>query len=317
VTLVERATATARQATSEGLLVWILVLAVAVQTSFASEFFLTNRNVSNLAGQSVPLALAATGQMAAILIGAIDLSVGATARIAALLTAGLIDDVPSRVVPVLLLVLLVSAAIGAVNGAMVVWLRFHPLIATLITYTVLRGVALVYTQRPIGGVPTEASRYVHQQLLGVPYPVWFLLFVLVAFGLMLSRTRFGRSAYAVGGAPEVARRAGVNVEWVRFRMLVLCSILAGLAGIVLAFRQGVGDPRVAEGLELSSIVAVVIGGVSIFGGRGHLFGVMGGVIFLSIVRNAMNLQGVEPLLQGVVTGALVIVAVALFTRRET
>ena len=306
-----------RQGASEGLLVWVLVIAVAVQASFASEFFLTGRNLSNLSGQSVPLAFAGLGQMSAILVGAIDLSVGATARLSALLTAGLIDDEPGRVIPVLLLVLLVAAGIGAVNGAMVVWLRFHPLIATLISFTVLRGVALVYTQGPIGGIPSEASQYVHMQLLGVPYPVWLLVLLLAAFGVLLHRTRFGLSAYAAGGAPDVARRAGINVEWVRFRMLVLCSVMAGMAGIMLAFRQGVGDPRMAEGLELNSIVVVVIGGVSIFGGRGKVLGVLGGVVFLSILRNAMNLQGVAPLLQGVVTGALVIIAVALFTRRDS
>jgi ribose transport system permease protein len=255
--------------------------------------------------------------MAAILVGAIDLSVGATARIAALLTAGLIDNDPVMVAPVILIVLTICAAIGAVNGVMVVWLRFNPLIATLITYTVLRGAALVYTQRPIGGVPPVVTRSMHTQLFGVPYPVWAVVLLLLVLGVLLNRTRFGRNAYAVGGDAEVARRAGVAVEWVRFRMLVLCSVFAGLAGIALVFRQGIGDPRVAEGLELSSIVAVVIGGVSIFGGRGSVIGVMGGVLFLNLLRNAMNLQGVAPLTQGVITGALIILAVALFTRRET
>jgi ribose transport system permease protein len=295
VTAVTQAASLVRRATSQGQLVWVLVAAVAVQASFASEFFLTARNLSNLAGQAVPLALAAIGQMAAILVGAIDLSVGATARLAALLTARLIDDEPARVLPVIVLVLGVAALIGAVNGALVVRLRFHPLIATLITFTVLRGIALAYTQGPVGGVPSEASRYVHAQVLGVPYPVWLTLVLLAVFGVVLTRTRFGLNAYAVGGDAEVARRAGVNPEWVRFRMLVLCSMMAGLAGIMLAFRQGIGDPRVAEGLELNSIVAVVIGGVSIFGGRGTLLGVMGGVVFLNILRNAMNLQGVNPL----------------------
>ena len=316
MTVVTHAASTVRRATSQGQLVWVLVAAVAVQAAFASEFFLTARNLSNLAGQAVPLALAAIGQMAAILVGAIDLSVGATARLAALLTAGLVNDEPARVVPVVVLVLAVAALVGAMNGAMVVRLRFHPLIATLITFTVLRGIALAYTQGPIGGIPTEASRYVHAQLLGVPYPVWLVLALLGLFGVVLTRTRFGLNAYAVGGDAEVARRAGVNPDWVRFRMLVLCSMMAGLAGVMLAFRQGIGDPRVAEGLVLNSIVAVVIGGVSIFGGRGTLLGVMGGVVFLNILRNAMNLQGVSPLAQGVVSGALVILAVALFTRRE-
>ncbi len=313
----DRTLATTRQAAAEGYLVWVLVVVVGFQSALGSEFFLTGRNLSNLAGQSVPLGLAALGQTAMILVGGIDLSVGATARLTALLTAGLIDDEPSRVVPVLVLVLLVAAVIGAVNATMIVRLGIHPLIATLISFTVLRGVALLYTTGPIGGIPAQASGLVYQQQLGVPYPVWLLLLMLMLTGVLLHRTRFGRSVYAAGGAPEVARRAGVNVDWVRFRMMMLCSVMAGLAGIVLAFRQGVGDPRMAEGLELTSIVTVIIGGVSIFGGRGKLLGVMGGVLLLGVIRNAMNLQGVAPLLQGVVTGAIVVFAVALFTRRES
>ena len=310
------AVAVVRRAASLGLLVWVLVLAVAVQAAVTSEFFLTSLNLSNATGQMVPLTFASMGQMCAILVGAIDLSVGATARVAALLTAGFINDEPIRIVPVILGVLVVSALIGAVNGAMVVRLRIHPLIATLISFNLLSGAALAYTTGPVGGIPSEMVASMHERFLGLPYPVWLAVALLVALGTMLTRTRFGRNAYAVGGDAEVARRAGVNADAVRFRMLVLCSVLAGAAGIVLAFRQGIGDPRVAQGLELDSIVAVVIGGVSIFGGRGSLIGMLGGVVFLNILRNAMNLQGVDPLLQQVVSGALVILAVALFTRRE-
>ena len=148
-----------RRASDRGILVWALVALLAVQATFMSEFFLTGRNLSNLAGQLLPTGLAALGQMAAILVGAIDLSVGATARLAALLTAGLIDDDPGRVIWVLAVVLAVSAVIGLANGLMVVKADFNPLIATLITYTVLRGVALVYTQQPIGGIPFEVTDF--------------------------------------------------------------------------------------------------------------------------------------------------------------
>lgn len=305
-----------RRASDKGVLVWVLVALLAVQATAVSEFFLTGRNLSNLGGQLVPLGLASLGQMAAILVGAIDLSVGATARLTALLTAGLIDDDPSRLVWALLVVLAVAAFIGLVNGLMVVKADFNPLIATLISYTALRGVAIAYTQEPIGGVPFDVTQYLYESFLGIPYPAWILVLMAVGMTLLLGWTRFGRSAYAVGGDDEVARRAGVNVGWVRIRMMMLCSILAGLAGVALAFRQGVGDPRVAEGLELTSIVAVVVGGVSIFGGRGNVWGVLGGVVFLSILRNAMNLQGVDPLFQGVVTGVLIILAVVVFSRTD-
>lgn len=305
-----------RRASDKGILVWLLVLLLAVQASAVTEFFLTGPNLSNLGGQLVPLGLASLGQMAAILAGMIDLSVGATARLAALLTAGLIDDEPGRVVWAILVVLVVAAVIGLANGLMVVKADFNPLIATLISFTVLRGVALAYTREPIGGVPFDVTQYLYETVLGIPYPAWGMLLLAVAVAVLLGRTRFGRSAYAVGGDEEVAHRAGVDVGWVRIRMMMLCSIFAGLAGVTLAFRQGVGDPRVAEGLELTSIVAVVVGGVSIFGGRGNVWGVVGGVMFLSVLQNAMNLQGVDPLFQGVVTGILIILAVVVFSRRD-
>lgn len=305
-----------RRASDKGILVWLLVLLLAVQASAVTEFFLTGPNLSNLGGQLVPLGLASLGQMAAILAGMIDLSVGATARLAALLTAGLIDDEPGRVVWAILVVLVVAAVIGLANGLMVVKADFNPLIATLISFTVLRGVALAYTREPIGGVPFDVTQYLYETFLGIPYPAWGMLLLAVAVAVLLGRTRFGRSAYAVGGDEEVAHRAGVDVGWVRIRMMMLCSIFAGLAGVTLAFRQGVGDPRVAEGLELTSIVAVVVGGVSIFGGRGNVWGVVGGVMFLSVLQNAMNLQGVDPLFQGVVTGILIILAVVVFSRRD-
>lgn len=305
-----------RRASDKGILVWLLVALLAVQATVVTEFFLTGRNLSNLGGQLVPLGLAALGQMAAILAGTIDLSVGATARLAALLTAGLIDDEPGRVAWAILVALAVSAVIGLANGLMVVKADFNPLIATLISFTVLRGIALAYTQEPIGGVPFDVAHYMYENVLGLPYPAWVLLFLAMGLAVLVGRTRFGRSAYAVGGDDEVARRAGVNVGRVRIRMMMLCSVFAGLAGVALAFRQGVGDPRVAEGLELTSIVAVVVGGVSIFGGRGNVWGVVGGVVFLSILRNTMNLQGVDPLFQGVVTGVLIILAVVVFSRRD-
>ena len=305
-----------RRAADQGILVWALVAVVVVQASATSEFFLTTGNIANLAGQLVPVGLASLGQACAILVGAIDLSVGSTARLAALLTAGLIDDDPGRAAWVPLVVLGVAASVGVVNALLVVRLRIEPLIATLITFTLLQGAALAYTTEPIGGIPFEQARLAQTVVLGLPLPAWLLLALTGGLAVLLSRTRVGRSAYAVGGDAEVARRAGIGVDRVRAGMLIACSTFAGLAGIVLAFRQGVGDPRVASGLELTSIVAVVIGGVSIFGGSGRLFGVLGGVVLLGTLRNAMSLQGVDGLLQGVITGLVIILAVVAFSRRE-
>ncbi len=309
-------TAWIRRQADQGTLVWFLVLAVAIEATFASEFFLTTRNFSTLSGQMAPLWLAALGQLAAILVGAIDLSVGATAKLAALITSGVMDDRASMALPAVAIALGVSAFVGVLNGLMIVRAKIDPLVATLITFTLLKGVSLAYTRTPIGGIPSELTRLSRTQLLGLPYSVWLTLVFTVLIGVLLARTRFGRRVYAVGGDDEVARRAGVSPGTVRMWMMILCSTMAGLAGIALAFRQGVGDPRAGDGLELLSIVAVVVGGVSIFGGRGRVLGVMGGVVFLTILRNAMNLQGVDPLLSGVISGVLIILAVVVFSRTE-
>lgn len=305
-----------RRQADQGTLVWFLVLAVGVQATLASEFFLTTRNLSTLSGQMAPLWLASLGQMAAILVGAIDLSVGATAKLAALVTSGVMDGNSSMAVPAIALAVGISAIVGVINGTMIVRFKIVPLVATLISFTLLKGVSLAYTRTPIGRIPAELVRLSRTQLLGMPYSVWVALLFTALIGVLLARTRFGRRVYAVGGDAEVARRAGVSPGVVRMRMMILCSTMAGLAGVALAFRQGVGDPRAGDGLELLSIVAVVIGGVSIFGGRGRVVGVVGGVVFLIILRNAMNLQGVDPLLSGVISGLLIILAVVVFSRTE-
>lgn len=165
-------------------------------------------------------------------------------------------------------------------------------------------------------LPSRRSVYSTSRMASGPKGRLTTAILTIVIGVMLARTRFGRRPYAVGGDANVALRAGVSPGSVQIRMMVLCSTMAGLAGVALAFRQGIGGPRAGDGLELLSIVAVVIGGVSIFGGRGHIFGVAGGVVFLTILRNAMNLQGVDALLVGVISGVLIIVAVVVFTRTE-
>ena len=249
----------------------------------------------------VPLALASMGQMVGD-PGRCDRICPSAQRlaVAALLTAGFIDDNPARIVPVILGVLVVGALIGSINGAMVVWLRFHPLIATLITFNLLSGAALAYTTGPIGGSPGDRRDHAR----AVPRPS------VSSVDRHRAARRAGHDAHAEPVRQErVCRGRGRRGGASRRREHRRGPLPD--AGVVLGARRrrrhrsrlpsGIGDPRVAEGLELDSIVAVVIGGVSIFGGRGSLLGVLGGVVFLNILRNAMNLQGVDQLLQRVVS----------------
>ncbi len=147
------------------------------------------------------------GQMVAILVGAIDLSVAGDGSGGGTPDGGVHRRHPARIAPVIVGVLVVGALVGIINGAMVVWLRFHPLIATLITFNLSKRRGPAYTTGPIGGIPSETVATMHERFLGLPYPVWIVIALLVALGTMLTRTRFGRNAYAVGGDAEVARVA--------------------------------------------------------------------------------------------------------------
>ena len=302
--------------TDAGFVVWIIVGVVVVTSGVQSSLFLTDRNVGNLFGQLVPLGLVTVGQTFAVLAGSIDLSVGATAKLSALLTAGLIDGQPGRVVPVILLVIAIGAAIGVGNGLLINRLRVSPFIVTLGTWSVLTGFALGYSVTPVGSIPSGMVDLAFTRV--GPFPVPFLVFVgfATAAGWVLRATVFGRHIYAVGGDPKVARRGGIVEKGVMMRVMVVCSVFAALAGIMQATRAGVGVPTAGDGLELASITAVVVGGVSIFGGRGRLLGAIGGAFLLGLIGNSLNILGVSSVSTGLVRALVILAAIAIFTKKE-
>jgi ribose transport system permease protein len=299
-----------------GLAVWIVVVVVVVATAVGNELFLTQRNAANLFGQLVPLGLAAIGQTFAVLAGAIDLSVGSMAKLAAVLSGGLIDGQQSRLLPVLLLLVGAGALVGLVNGLLITRLRIAPFIVTLGMFSLLRGLALSYTTTPAGGVPSPVVQYMYSRI--GPFPAPFVIFAVlaVAAGWALRNTVFGRRVYAIGGDPEVARMAGIKGDRVIILVMVLSAMFAALAGVVQTLRSGVGSPTAGDGLELASITAVVLGGTSLFGGRGRLVGTIGGVFLLALIDNALNLLGVPSFYKDLLRGAIIIAAVAIFIRKD-
>jgi ribose transport system permease protein len=304
------------EAVDSGLAIWLVVAVAAVASALLSPIFLTTRNISNLLNQLLLLGLAAVGQTFAVLAGAIDLSVGSTAKLTAVLTPGLIDGHGGRVVPVILLMLLLGAGVGLLNGLVITRLGVNPFIVTLGMFIVLRGVALGYTTEPVGSVP---SGVVDAMYYGVgPFPTPFLVFAGLSLAMIwvLRATVFGRRVYAVGGDQEIARMAGIGVNRVTVAVMIVCAVFAALAGVSQGLRTGIGSPTAAEGLELSAITAVVLGGSSLFGGRGRLVGTLGGVLLLSLIDNAINLNGVSSFYQGLVRGVVLVSAVAIFTRKE-
>jgi ribose transport system permease protein len=284
------------------------LLLIGAVLGLLSDRFLTTSNLINVARQVSINAIVAAGMTFVIITGGIDLSVGSTialAGCAALLVAGPLGDVVGMTAGIL-----VAAGVGFLNGALVAWGRVPPFITTLATMTVVRGAALVLTNgEPI--VKTEgAYLWLGQASVG-PIPVPILLMVATLFGAhwFLTRTRWGTYVYAVGGNAEAARLSGISLAGIQILVYVLGGVLAGLAGLVLAARLSSAQPNTGVGFELDAIAAVVLGGTSLMGGEGTIWGTTVGAFIIGILNNGFNLMNVSPFFQLIAKGAVIVLAV--------
>ncbi|HWC83226.1 MAG TPA: ABC transporter permease [Pseudonocardiaceae bacterium] len=304
--------------------VWMLLL-VGIVLTVVSPVFLTSSNLLNVALATSVTALLASGQTFVIILGEIDLSVGAVLGFSAIITALVLRSQPTVVG--LLVGLAIGAGCGLVNGLLVTRTRMPSFIATLATMSILGGLALQLSQ----GNPVAVTDYDFQNIgqaraAGVPVPVWLMIVVFVVSGLLLARTRFGRYVYATGDNGEAAKLSGIPVHRVKIWAFVLSGLLAALAGFIVTARLSTAEPTAGTGLELEAIAAVIIGGTSLAGGRGNLIGTIVGAFILGVVDNGMNLLNVSPFLQDVVKGGVILFAVlldrnatafrALFSRRR-
>ena len=261
------------------------------------------------------LGIVSVGQTFVILSGGIDLSVGVVMGLVTVLTNGIMNGDPTLAWSMVALGVAIGVAVGLANGVLLVLTRIDPLILTFGMLSILTGVIFVYTDRTIGSAP-DNFRQIAEGAVG-PFPILFLVMVAVALiaWVVLTRTRFGRYVYAIGGSEEHARRAGIPVGRMKLAIYGICGLYAGIAGVGLAARIGSGYTLAGQGFELDSIVAVVLGGTSLAGGRGGVLGSIGSVLFLTILSNALNLAGVSPYAQQVVKGLVVVAAVVLYTPR--
>jgi ribose transport system permease protein len=308
-----------RHFVSDNALVLVLygaLLAAFVGLSIYSPTFRSGANLWTLARQCVIPGIIAIAQTIIILSGGIDLSVASLVTFISLVGAGLMDNKPERIITVTALMLLIGLFVGLVNGLIVTRGHVPPFIATLGTALIIQGAALAYATVPKGGIPTIMAEALYYGKMGpVPYPIIMLIVIFVLVLLLLSRTEFGRAIYAVGGDPEVAHRSGINVDMTRVLAYCLGSVLVAIAALIATARMGIGDPLAGMGLELDSITAVVIGGTSLFGGRGSLFGTMAGVIMLMLINNMMVILGVNVFYQQLIKGSVVLLVVAIYKQR--
>ncbi len=296
--------------------VYALVIVMVLVGVFFTERFVSERNQFNLLRQMAFLGVVALGQMLVVLTGGIDLSVGSLVRVSVLVSAILMNGETANTLPAILITLLIGAGIGLLHALLINRLNISPFIVTLASYVILRGVALTISTSPIGKASREALTF-YDQKIG-PFSVLFVLFVLLVIALIfvLRRTIFGRYVYAVGGNQEVARLSGIPVQRVRYGVYMLCSLLASVCGLMWLSRMGVGDPVIADGLELTTITAVIIGGTSLFGGRGSVLGTVGGVLVLAILANLMVLLNVQQQYQGLIEGVVIVASIALYNQEN-
>lgn len=280
--------------------------------SLLNPFFLTVENIANIGRQTTLLAIGSFAMTFVILVGEIDLSVGAVASLAGVVIALLLRD--ERAMPLAIGAgLLVGALIGAVNGLLTVRGGIASFIVTLGTLNIARGIALSATNAST--IVFENDRYrdlfARGTLLGIPAPIWFAALLFAALHYLLTQTRFGAHVYAVGGHAASARMAGIAVDRIKITVFTLSGALMALASLVLTARVGNGQPEGALGLELDAIAAVVIGGTSFTGGRGSLVRTVIGALFIGILNNGLSLMGVNYYAQLVVKGLLIVIAVLI------
>ncbi|MEZ4870149.1 MAG: ABC transporter permease [Caldilineaceae bacterium] len=295
--------------------VYGLLLIMFIGAALTAERFLTDRNIFNILRQAAFLGVAAIGQTLVILSGGIDLSVGSLVKLALLVAALVMNGQPVMLLPAILVTLLLGAAIGWLHAFIITRFNVAPFIVTLGTYSILRGLALTLATTPVGRATPGLLALYDLKVGPVPVLVIGFAILLGLVMLLLRRTPFGRYIYAVGGNEQTARLAGLPVVRVKYGVYMLCSTCAALTGLLYLSRMGIGDPVVGDGLELQTITAVILGGTSLFGGRGGVIGTLGGVLLLGLTNNLLVVLKVNQWIQDLIEGLIIVGAVALYKQQ--
>ncbi|OMR79777.1 ABC transporter permease [Burkholderia pseudomallei] len=289
------------------------LVAVCVAMVFASDSFLSAANLENVLRQVSINAIIGVGMTCVILTGGIDLSVGSVMALSGTLAAGLLVA-GANGAAALAAGIGVGVALGAANGLFVAFAGMPPIIVTLATMGIARGLALIYTGGyPIDGLPDWVRFFGSGKVLGVQMPVLTMLAVYALAWLMLERMPFGRYVYAIGGNEHATRLSGVRVSRVKLAVYTFAGLTSALAALVLTGRLMSGQPNAGGGFELDAIAAVVMGGTSIAGGRGTLVG----ALLLGVLNNGLNMIGVNPYVQNVIKGAIILLAIYIGRERRT
>ena len=288
-----------------------LIILMAVITIINSNF-LTANNLLNLLLQVTSNALIAFGMTFVILTGGIDLSVGSILALSSALTAGLLGS-GMPVTLAILISLILGCILGMMNGLLISYGKLAPFIVTLATMTIFRGATLVYTNgNPItkGLSDTFLFQFLGQgYIVGIPFPVIIMFIVFIVLYVLLHKTAFGKSVYAIGGNEKAAYISGVKLNKVKIIIYSISGIMASISGLIITSRLSSAQPTAGASYEMDAIAAVVLGGTSLSGGKGRILGTLIGALIIGVLNNGLNIIGVSAFWQQVVKGVVILIAV--------
>ncbi|BDT64541.1 MULTISPECIES: ribose ABC transporter permease [Streptococcus] len=290
-----------------------LIILMAVITIINSNF-LTANNLLNLLLQVTSNALIAFGMTFVILTGGIDLSVGSILALSSALTAGLLGS-GMPVALAILSSLILGCILGMMNGLLISYGKLAPFIVTLATMTIFRGATLVYTNgNPItkGLSDTFLFQFLGQgYIVGIPFPVIIMFIVFIVLYVLLHKTAFGKSVYAIGGNEKAAYISGVKLNKVKIIIYSISGMMASISGLIITSRLSSAQPTAGASYEMDAIAAVVLGGTSLSGGKGRILGTLIGALIIGVLNNGLNIIGVSAFWQQVVKGVVILIAVLI------
>ena len=307
----------AKQILSNFTLVFV-VLGLGIILSIATPTFLKPTNLMNILRQVSINGILAIGMSLVCLTGGIDLSVGSIVAFSGILTAGMLNFTSLPIPIIVIIAVLVGAAMGLVNGYFVAYWNAPAFVVTLSMMTIGRGLTYIYCDgKPISKLPDEFLQIGKGSVLGgLPVPTIILIIVFIIFATMLAKFKLGRYIYAVGGNAQAAMVSGINVRLVTMLVYVFSGLCCGIAAVVLTARVSAGLPKAGDGYELDAIASTVIGGTSLSGGTGKLWGTLLGALLLGMVNTGLDLLNVTSYYQQVVRGLIILGAILIDTRRN-
>ena len=291
---------------------FVALLIIIVVVALTTPNFIAIDNFQNIAMQAAVLSIVAIGSTVVILTGGIDLSPGSMIALITMVLASLIKLDGWSLALAIPAALLCGALLGAVNGFFVAYLKIPSFIVTLAALSAFKGLALtIGGGTPIFSLSPSLEAIFYGQILGIPLPFIYVVVLYAVAVLVLNHTVFGREIYAIGGNEVAARLSGIRIKRVRLLAFIIAGGCAAIGAVLLSARLNSGSPNYGTLIELQAIAAVVVGGASLSGGRGHVFNTLIGVLIITVVQNGLNLNAVSPAVQSIAIGLIILLAVAI------